>query len=51
MQIAASYAFAGDTCPNPNDPLILNLRIMSKNESIYTSMTNTLQQKFGDLFS
>lgn len=48
MQIAASYAFAGDTCPNPNDPLILNLRIMSKNESIYTSMTNTLQQKFGD---
>ena len=21
MQIVASYAYAGDTCPNPNDPL------------------------------
>tara|TARA_Y100000591_G_C21778757_1_gene669794 strand:- start:9 stop:1169 length:1161 start_codon:yes stop_codon:yes gene_type:complete len=48
MQIVASYAYAGDTCPNPNDPLILNFRIMSKNSSIYDSMTETLKNKLGD---
>jgi len=48
MQIVASYAYAGDTCPNPNDPLILNFRIMSKNNSIYDSMTETLKNKLGD---
>ena len=48
MQIVASYAYAGDTCPNPNDPLFLNFRIMSKNSGIYDSMTSTLKNKFGD---
>ena len=48
MQIVASYAYAGDTCPNPNDPLFLNFRIMSKNSNIYDSMTATLKNKFGD---
>ena len=46
MQIIASYAFSGGTCPNPNDPLILHFRIMSQNEKIYKSITSTLQQKF-----
>ncbi len=48
MQVVASYAYAGDTCPNPNDPLILNFRIMSKNDKIYDSMTETLKNKLGD---
>ncbi len=48
MGIVASYAYAGDTCPNPNDPLFLNFRIMSKNSNIYDSMTETLKNKFGD---
>lgn len=48
MQIVASYAYAGDTCPNPNDPLFLNFRIMSKNDKIYDSMTETLRNKLGD---
>lgn len=48
MQIVASYAYAGDTCPNPNDPLLLNFRIMSKNDNIYDSMTETLKNKLGD---
>lgn len=48
MQIVASYAYAGDTCPNPNDPLFLNFRIMSKNSNIYDSMTATLKNKFGN---
>ena len=48
MQIVVSYAYAGDTCPNPNDPLFLNFRIMSKNDNIYDSMTETLKNKLGD---
>ena len=48
MQTVASYAYAGDTCPNPNDPLFLNFRIMSKNRNIYDSMTATLKNKFGN---
>ena len=47
MQIVSSYAYAGDTCPNPNDPLFLNFRIMSKNNNIYDSMTAVLKDKFG----
>jgi len=46
MQLISNYAFAGDTCPNPNDPLILHFRIMSVNEKIYTDMTNILKDKF-----
>ena len=32
MDIVANYAFSGDTCPNPNDPLMLHFRIMSVND-------------------
>ena len=46
MQLIASYAFAGDTCPNPNDPFILHFRIMSVNEEIYTTMSDILREKF-----
>ena len=46
MKIIANYAFAGDTCPNPNDPLILHFRIMSTNKKIYTDMTNILHDIF-----
>lgn len=31
MNIVADYAFSGSTCPNPDDPLFLNFRIMSTN--------------------
>jgi hypothetical protein len=35
-----SYAFAGGTCPNPTDPLILHLRIKSNNQKVYSYMAN-----------
>ena len=33
-ETVANYAFNGSGCPNPNDPLILHLRIMSQNSVI-----------------
>lgn len=42
MSIIADYAFSGSTCPNPGDPLIIHLRIMSNNKPIYDIMANTL---------
>lgn len=52
MELIKNYAFSGGTCPNPNDPLILNFRIMSNNTSIYDEMAkilySTLQSKMLD---
>jgi len=42
MSIIADYAFSGSTCPNPGDPLLIHLRIMSSNLPIYDAMANTL---------
>lgn len=42
MSIIADYAFSGSTCPNPGDPLVIHLRIMSNNKPIYDKMANTL---------
>jgi hypothetical protein len=42
MSIIADYAFSGSTCPNPGDPLIIHLRIMSNNKPIYDIMANSL---------
>jgi len=42
METIRDYAFAGSTCPNPGDPLIVHLRIMSKNKPIYATMANDL---------
>ena len=38
MKTIKDYAFAGGTCPNPTDPLLIHLRIKSKNQTIYTKM-------------
>ena len=49
LQTISNYAFGGSTCPNPGDPLIIHLRIMSKNKPIYTTMAkdlyNTLERR------
>jgi len=42
IDIISRYAFSGGTCPNPNDPLLLNFRIMSNNKVIYEKMANEL---------
>ena len=53
MSIIDTYAFSSATCPNPEDPLILNFRIMSSitiihdmiSTSIYNSLGNRLLDK------
>jgi len=56
MTIISTYAFSGNTCPNPNDPLLLHFRIMSNNSAIYEQMAtilyNTLESRLlGKQFS
>lgn len=43
LETIRDYAFSGGTCPNPGDPLIIHLRIMSKNKKIYQTMANNLE--------
>lgn len=49
METISVYAFNGSTCPNPNDPLIINLRIMSNitaiHDAIATALYNVLSER------
>ena len=38
------FAFSGSNCPNPNDPLLIHLRIMSNNKDIYTEMAKEIER-------
>jgi hypothetical protein len=48
MKIVNDYAFSSSNAPNPNDPILIHLRIQSKNETIYDKMADTITDKFGD---
>jgi len=43
LQTIINYAFSGSTAPNPEDPIILHLRIKSNNQKIYTYMANLFE--------
>lgn len=43
METIKNYAFAGGTCPNPTDPLLIHLRIKSNNQDMYTKLANILK--------
>ena len=45
MDTISNYAFSGSTCPNPSDPLLIHLRIMSNNKPIYDMMANIIYKK------
>jgi hypothetical protein len=40
MKTIKNYAFSGSTAPNPNDPIIIHLRFMSNNQSMYSNLAN-----------
>ena len=40
MSTIQNYAFAGGTCPNSTDPLIIHLRIKSNNQAMYSNLAN-----------
>jgi len=43
MDTIRNYAFSGSTCPNPTDPILINLRCKSNNQEMYS--------KLADIFS
>lgn len=48
LDVIKDYAFSGSTCPNPGDPLIIHLRIMSTNQTIYNLMATMIGETFSD---
>lgn len=48
METISNYAFSGDQCPNPNDPLILHFRIMTSNTKIHDEIANQLYDTLSD---
>jgi hypothetical protein len=40
MDTIKNYAFSGSTCPNPTDPLIIHLRFMSNNQTMYSNLAS-----------
>jgi hypothetical protein len=43
LNVIRNYAFSGSNSPNPNDPVILHLRIKSNNQELYTRMAQLLK--------
>jgi hypothetical protein len=43
MDTIRDYAFSSSTAPNYSDPVIVHLRFMSNNQTMYTNLTNLLQ--------
>jgi hypothetical protein len=40
MNVIQNYGFASGTSPNPTDPIIIHLRCMSENQTMYTNLAN-----------
>jgi hypothetical protein len=43
MSTIVNYAFSGSTAPNPEDPIIIHLRIKSTNQKMYENFANILE--------
>jgi hypothetical protein len=43
MSVLKNYAYTNSSCPNPNDPIILHLRIKSTNQKMYSALARILE--------
>jgi hypothetical protein len=43
MSTIVNYAYSNATCPNPNDPILLHLRIKSTNDAMYQAMAKIFE--------
>ena len=43
METLKHYAFSASTAPNPSDPIVIHLRIMSNNQTMYTNLSTVLK--------
>ena len=44
FEVIGSYAFSGSKCPNPGDPFIIHMRIMSQNITMYDNLAKIITQ-------
>lgn len=44
MGVINNYAFSRGSCPNPEDPIIIHIRFMSKNHTMYENFAALLKQ-------
>jgi hypothetical protein len=44
FEVLGSYAFSGSKCPNPGDPFIIHMRIMSRNVTMYDNLAKAITQ-------
>ena len=42
FEVLGSYAFSGAKCPNPGDPFIIHMRIMSRNVTMYDNLAKVI---------
>ncbi len=42
FEVIGGYAFSGSKCPNPGDPFIIHMRIMSKNITMYDNLAKVI---------
>jgi hypothetical protein len=42
FEVLGSYVFAGSKCPNPGDPFIIHMRIMSQNITMYDNLAKII---------
>lgn len=42
FEVLGSYVFSGSKCPNPSDPFIIHMRIMSQNITMYDNLAKII---------
>jgi hypothetical protein len=42
FEVLGGYAFSGSKCPNPGDPFIIHMRIMSRNVTMYDNLAKVI---------
>jgi len=44
FEVLGSYVFSGSKCPNPGDPFIIHMRMMSRNITMYDNLAKIISQ-------
>lgn len=47
FEVLGSYAFSSAKCPNPEDPFIIHMRIMSQNVTMYNNLEDIIKNSKG----
>ena len=47
FEVLGNYAFSSAKCPNPEDPFIIHMRMMSQNVTMYNNLENIIKNSKG----